>query len=499
MKRMITRKQLEKIHLILILLILIFTALVSNRLFFRIDVTENKAYTISEASREILGQIDDTVEITYYISQQLLNYSPKAMQIIDFLKEYTSLSRGKINLRIVDPVKTREVPVAEEMGIQPQELELEANSETRIITVYTGIAIRHLKDYKSIPNVYDTATLEYELSSRIRLLVLDEEIRVGIIVGDDSRRLDEDYSLLNESLAQVFLIREIDSSEQISPYLDALVLLGSRNVTAAMAESIEKYMNGGGNLLLCMDGVYVDLNGNYAAHVEGTDNVRDLLDSYGVHIPGELVLDISSQQISIPGRWPIEYMHWVSIQKNNVNPEHPLTARFTGLDLFWPGHIAVDDSSPLNPEALITSTSSAWLMSKDFNTNPYKQELHTRYADKSRGSYTFAVAGTHPAHDGKILIISDCDFLTNMVQYSASTHNLLFFENALQWAADSEEMLSMKNRTVRDTRLNAITGRTAEKRLYRAAQLFNVGIVPLFILLFGAVHLLRRKTDNKVN
>jgi ABC-type uncharacterized transport system involved in gliding motility auxiliary subunit len=249
--------------------------------------------------------------------------------------------------------------------------------------------------------------------------------------------------------------------------------------------------------MVCTEGVYVDLNDNYTPSIIESDHVRSYLSGSGIRIPDGLVLDASCRQISVPGRWPVDYPHWVAIDRRNTDPEHPVTNRFGGLDVFWPGRIVVDEQAAFDTSPIISTTTEAWLMNDEFHTNPYKTKLLTPGSRESKDSYVLGIAGTHRQSGGKLLVIGDADFATNLVQYSMSNHNLLFFENALQWLADSEEMLALKSRTVRDTRLNRISDEGKKKRLYATAQTVNVVGIPLLILLSGAVHLLRRKRRRK--
>ncbi|MDR0708579.1 MAG: GldG family protein, partial [Spirochaetaceae bacterium] len=97
--------------------------LVSQRVFFRLDLTKNKAYTISDVSRNLYTEIPDQVRITYFISDKLAAIHPLPGEIADLLREYAAYSRGRIKVTLRDPVKANLVEAVESLGIPGQQIE----------------------------------------------------------------------------------------------------------------------------------------------------------------------------------------------------------------------------------------------------------------------------------------------------------------------------------------------------------------------------------------
>jgi ABC-type uncharacterized transport system involved in gliding motility auxiliary subunit len=117
-----TKKQASVICFLSIVAILL-GMLVGGRLWFRLDMTRNKAYTISAVSRNLHSEITDPVTITYYVSDKLRAISPMPGEIEDMLREFAAFSKGKIRLAVRDPVKAQIAEQAEAAGILPQQIQ----------------------------------------------------------------------------------------------------------------------------------------------------------------------------------------------------------------------------------------------------------------------------------------------------------------------------------------------------------------------------------------
>ena len=77
--------------------ILVLINILANRYFFRLDFTEDKRYTLSKATKEILDNLEDPITITAYFSEGLPpNIDKTRVDFKDLLSEYASRSRGKV-------------------------------------------------------------------------------------------------------------------------------------------------------------------------------------------------------------------------------------------------------------------------------------------------------------------------------------------------------------------------------------------------------------------
>ncbi len=496
------KKRFEIITTVLFVLIVVFAALIAVRFFRRADITENKVYTISGVSKNLFTEIPEQVHITYYRSEKLTALSSIPEQVEDLLYEYSAHSRGKITVEVIDPAERGIEQEAEALGIVPQQIEVLERNERSLAIIYTGIVIRYLDDYSSLPFVGQIETLEYELTTNIRSLLEDRERVIGIVLGDLSRSLQQDYSMLMAGLQEQFEVRELPLGEPIPDDIPAVIVVGNQNIQKENLEPIDSYLMSGGSICFLADAVAVNLQANLAAVPVEDNALLEMLETYGVTVEPKLVLDTFNREFRVPARlfgniaWQIigPYPHWVVILGENVSKENPITARFGGVDLLWPNPLNIEPPEGVESQELIKSSEESWLMEDNFNTNPYEAPMFEITKGESQGQYVLGavMTGEFPSHFSdriseptRVLVIGDSDFISNIVQYSDSLYNVGFIQNAGEWLTNDDDLIRIKTRSVRDMRLNKISDPERKSRAYLFSVVLNIVVIPVIVILLG--------------
>lgn len=173
----------------LLVLLLAFVAfnMASNVLLpgARVDLTEQKLFTISDGTRQILGELDEPITLYFFFSDRaskdmviLRNY---ARRVEELLKEYERVAGGQIKLQIIDPQPFSEAEDrAAEFGLQ--DIPLPQSGEK----LYFGLAgTNALAEREVIPffSLEQEGLLEYELSRLINSLAQEQKPQIGLISG----------------------------------------------------------------------------------------------------------------------------------------------------------------------------------------------------------------------------------------------------------------------------------------------------------------------------
>ena len=538
----VMKKKETRVISILSVLVIILAFLVSSRLWFRLDLTKNKAYTISEVSRNLYREITDRVNITYFVSDKLKVAYPLPGEIADLLNEYVSHSRGKIRFIERDPAKADLLKTVEDLGIEPRQIQVTEKNETTVATVYSGILIEYLDRKSVIPIVLSLDTLEYDLSSRIRSLVRNREKELGVIVGDSYKDWNSEYSLLNQELSfSDFKIRVIKAGDEIPPSLPALFVLGgAEDLDDYSLYLIDRYIQGGGNALFAVDGVFVNTRGSLEARAVQDKGLLAMLANYGVVVRRALVLDRSSLSLTFQTRnnngtviSSVKYPEWIAVQAQGGNPDNPLTARFGGLDLYWASPLELSPPPGVKAEVLFSSSPQAWLQTKDFITNPnqvsqFEDELNETSGTKILG---VSLSGIFPgAFEGRpipqppssegnlstgnsildensfapetparttqdipvqkkssrLVIVGDSDFAGQIMQASrAEDRNLNFLLRAAEWLSNEDDIISIRGRGETAGRLDRITDSVKRDAAMAFSRGFNTVVIPLAVIITG--------------
>jgi ABC-type uncharacterized transport system involved in gliding motility auxiliary subunit len=522
-------KRQTTIITILSIVAFILALMVSGSLWFRLDLTKNKAYTISAVSRNLYKEIPDPVNITYYLSNKLRTVVPAPGEIEDMLREYTAYSRGKIRLTVRDPVKSG-LAEAEELGLQPRQVQTVEQDQASLVTVYSGIIIEYLDKVEVLPWVISTDALEYDLTSRIRSLVMDAERRLGVIVGDSFRQWREDFGYLDATLSEAgYKVRVISPGDEIPDNLPALFVLGGvEDLDDWALYRIDRYIQQGGKTLFAVKGIYIDtIYGTINAREQEDKGLLVMLTSYGVSVRRELVLDRTALTLQYQSRMPsggiqyriVRYPLWIGVLGDNGNLKHPVSAGFGGLDLYWSSPVELHPLPNVEASILFTTTPEGWLMRNTFYTSPEVPYMLEMEAVETRGVQNLgaALSGNFPSFfrgafkpvregsdeelpdmpdyssPSRIIVIGDTDFATNIINATQARHNLDFLLRAADWLASDDEIIGIRNRQPQTGRLDKITDPSRRAAATKFSQILNVGLIPLFIIIAGLVLASRRK------
>jgi len=503
--------------------------IVSGCFWFRLDLTKNKAYTISKVSRNLSKEIPDPVNITYYVSDKLKSITPITGEIEDTLREYAAFSRGKIRLTVRDPVRSELSPVVESLGLKPQQVPVVEEDQQSVVMVYSGIVIEYLDNVAVLPWVSSTAALEYDLTSRIRSLVTDRERWIALIVGDSFRQW-ENFKYLDMTLENAgYRVRQIFPGEEIPDITPALFVLGgAEDLDEWALYRIDRYIQMGGKVLFAVKGVYLDINTLQARHQQDL-GLLDMIGSYGVTIRPELALDQNAltlqYQTASPSGVPqyriVRYPLWIGVLSGNANYEHPVSgAGFNGLDLYWASPLELHSSSSVEVFPLFTSSALAWSMKENLSTDPDVPYMLTMEADETQGVKILgaSLSGTFPSFfrgadkpvregsdeelpdlparpsPARIIVVGDTDFATNLIQNTNAVHNLDFLLRVADWLSSDDDIIGIRNRQPQTGRFDKILDASRRVAAGNFSQILNVAIMPLFVIAAGLFLSRRRRT-----
>jgi ABC-2 type transport system permease protein len=211
-----------KFFIYLIAVILINVAGIT--LFFRLDLTRNNVYSISEASRRVVSTLSEPLSINVFFTKNLpAPHNQTERYLRDLLQEYAIYANKYFNYRFydvspeeggTDQAAKENQELAANYGIQPVQIQVIEKDEVKFQKAYMGLVLIHGDLIERIPTITSTDGLEYELTTAIRklnnkisaLLRLPEKIRVRLFLSSSLKAVAP-YMRLNDLPA---LPREIE-------------------------------------------------------------------------------------------------------------------------------------------------------------------------------------------------------------------------------------------------------------------------------------------------
>ena len=147
----------------------------------RIDLTAERAYTLSDGTRNILAKLDTPVLIRFYCtrgeSRMPVFLKNHAQNVEDLLTEYRQVSKGKIQIQKLDPVPDSDAEDSAKLdGVEGRMLNIGE-------TVYLGLSVTMLDQKETVPFLDPQAgrQLEYEISRAISRVMTSDKPTLGIL------------------------------------------------------------------------------------------------------------------------------------------------------------------------------------------------------------------------------------------------------------------------------------------------------------------------------
>lgn len=338
------------IRSISLLIILTVTNVFSYRHFVRLDLTENRDFTISPTTREILRGLENIINVKVYLSKEL----PAALltferQLRDELVEYETLGKGKLRIdypELPDDPQAERTLLMEGVRRQPVAVYTD-DSQTRAF-VYNSIVIQFEDRREVIPSLLDelgrgrvglSRNFEYLLTSKIFKVQRTGNQVIGWLTNAPDIDLNRDYRDLRDAVGKEWEVQpvRVDPLGRIRDTIAVLVVVSPRDFTDTQLFEIDQYLMRGGKILALVETYERQQRGQgLEALVARPTNFTRLLEHYGLKVNDEIAMDRFCA-LARMGRMPIpmSYPFWVNILPGRLNKENPAVARLGGLTLPW--------------------------------------------------------------------------------------------------------------------------------------------------------------------
>ena len=180
--------------------------LAGTTVFFRIDLTGDKIYSISNASRQVVSTLSEPLTIDVFFTENLpAPYNNHKRYLRDLLEEYAIYASKYFNYRFHDvnpdegelsPDGRANQEMANNYGISPIQIQVIDEDEVKFQKAYMGLVINHGDLIERIPTVTSIERLEYQLTTAI--MKLNNKISAFRRLGDSIRITLYQSSSLNQ-------------------------------------------------------------------------------------------------------------------------------------------------------------------------------------------------------------------------------------------------------------------------------------------------------------
>ena len=348
---------------------------------WRIDLTENKLFTLSEGTLNILHNLEEPVRLDFYFSQKAIVGYPALMnygvRVRDMLLEYEAHSNGMLQLNIIDPeVFSEEEDQAVASGLQSAPLN---NAGDR---AYFGLVGTNSTDEeKNIPFFQSSkeSALEYDISKLLYNLAYPEKRVVGImsslpIFGDEQEKLPK--WTITDMIDEFFEIRVLGTNPKNLDGVDVLMIIHPKDIKDETLFAIDQYVLKGGKVMLFVDPL---AEGDRSKPADPDSGVLPDLDSDLNKLTGQWGITILDQKIvgdinaamhvqtrSATGPQEVTYLPWLRLTKESFNQDDFATSQLNVIHMGTTGIIEKNEGSTIQFTPLIESTKQSMQLDRDF-------------------------------------------------------------------------------------------------------------------------------------
>ncbi len=458
----------------------------------RLDLTEQKLYTISEGSKTILEGLDKPIELDFFYSDEatkglvaLRNY---ARRVEELLRAYERESGGKLKLHVVDPEPfSEEEDRAAELGLQAVPLNQGGDK------VYFGLAATNADGRtQSIPffALDQEEFLEYELSRLVQSLASPQMPVVGVlsdlpITGGFDMRTQQatpPWTVL-EQIRQLFHIESLERNVDMIPAnVSVLMLVHPKALPEPTLYAIDQFVMRGGKLLVFLD-PYSEVDPGMAfmpgepGDGKGS-NLTPLLKAWGVHMaPDQVVLDAANAMSVGVGeeRRPVRHPGWLSLPQQTMDADDVTTASLESLTMATAGFLEPLENATTRFTPLVQSSTYAMPIEAQRFATLENPEVLLRDLEPTGERYTLVARIQGPAHsaypdgiegrkDGlkdsasiNVIAVADTDLLSDRMWVQVQgffgqrmpqpwADNGTFVVNALDNLSGTDALISVRSR-----------------------------------------------------
>lgn len=510
---------------------LVLCNLLSVRYFARFDLTHDKIFTLSEATKRTISSLEDPVTITAYFSEDLPPQVASIERYVqDLLEEYRAASGNKISYSFVDPAQVsadeksadktdtsqevkrnifgqviREQSAIEKdlaaLGIQPVEIREFQEDQAKTKRAYLGVALSYRDKKEAIPVVNTTEGLEYDLTMTLRRLIRSKTPVVGFLQGHGEPSTQE-MQRASQLLQGNYEFRPATLGEdgKIADDIDTLFVIGPKTgLDEITLQAIDAFIMSGKNAAFFVDVAQMDLRTfNPTAVTHGLDN---LLETYGLEVGTRLIGDVNCATIGISEqrgnmRFSVPTPYPFIPQVKNLPQDDVVTRGVSDVTFPFAVPLYEQKIDGVTFKALAMSSNKSWL--DDAVPEKINPRNDWNSADISlSGPYTLAAslsgilpsyanAGSKSSKDVRLVVVGTSTFLNDAVM---SPNNSLFFLNTVDWLLLDPAVLALRSRSSHEANIDE----TLTENGRAAVKFGNLIGAPLILLMVGIYYWQQRR------
>ena len=341
MKKMIGKIFASRLWWLPLLLVLFGINYLGSIFHARLDLTKEKRYTLSQATKDLLSKLDDEVRIDVFLKGEFPSgFRKLANSTTEFLQLLKDRDGSKIHYQFISPEE--DMPDSRvtygdslvSLGAVPINLTVQKKAGESNNIIFP-VALLHYKSQQALVNLYPGASgrisqeeinsaealMEYQFAKTLDKLTQTKKPGIAYSTGNDEPVDSRPYDLV-QTLKQdyQFAMLNLQTQPRIPDDVDLLLIV---KPTIPFSEfeklKIDQFVMRGGKLLCFIDNLIAEQDSlSFKPETIAYDrnlNLTDLFFKYGLRINPSLVMDLQCDMIPLVvggtlDKPQFEFLHW---------------------------------------------------------------------------------------------------------------------------------------------------------------------------------------------
>lgn len=489
--------------LVAMLVLLLGTLLLKALPAWRLDLTEESLYSLSDGSQRIVESIEQPVEMELFFSEQAAENFPQLLdygqRVSDLLAEYAALNTASLSLKNTDPEPfSEDEDRATAAGLTGAPVTMGGD------TFYLGLVLSREDGEQQVIEFFNPEReryLEYDISQLLYRISQPAQPVVGVMTATQalggydfrSRGMTPAWMALEQlkGFAEVVAVNVEQAS--IQQQLDVLLVIQPQQLSDEDLYAIDQYVLKGGKAM-----VFVDPHAEIVAQGQGMPNPSDLeqlFKAWGVaYNSGEIAAD-RSWGLRVPtatNQMPIPHVGIVGLQPEGFDQDSLITSELEVINISSAGSLSAAEGATTEFVPLLQTSAT----SKIFESSEYaltrdhgnllvdfadlgkpltiaariRGDIHSAFeaapeleADEAEAKDEPAEENAAAEHKAKsdapinVLVVADVDLLSDRLWVQVSNFmgqpmampwasNGDFIANAVEQMSGSEDLIGLRSR-----------------------------------------------------
>lgn len=345
----------------------------------RLDLTEDRLYSLSPAVAPLVQRLDEPVKLDFYYSAEAAQGMPQiqsyANRVREFLQEVAQASKGRITLRVIDPAPFSEAQdEARAAGIAP--LRLDGSGKELML----GLVAKNSVDQSEAMPFLDPNKepfLEYDVMRLVQSIGKVKKPTIGLLSSlplagggvnpADPRQPAEPWQIYLQ-LKQLYQVKDIATTDSALPEgLDALVIVHPRELSTDLLRSIDGFALKGGRILAFLD-PHCEAQPSEDRFSGGSgdksSDLGPLTRAWGIEWTRSKVVADSTyaQRVRVRSQGPVQvmdYLIWLALREGALAKDDPSTGRLSQVNTQTMGAIDIRESNKAAVKPLMESSAES--------------------------------------------------------------------------------------------------------------------------------------------